>query len=188
MRWVVLLERRKDPRPRKPRHWLGQAGGKVWLVVVNGKWWNLTGRKGIGMWCTALSVVGGEEVVLDKPEVSRRKAMKKKKLDASSDVGVPHLAALESVVLGKLHPIVAHCAVCQYDDGSPRKPGWVTVKTLGSAWVLEAKDPDSCAKLTVVQSTLDDALALLSVLLESDEAPWERDTWMVQQAAKTKKK
>jgi len=188
MRGVVLLVRRRDLRPRKPRHWLGKEPGKIWMVVVNSKWWYLTGKAGVGIWATALHVHQGERIELDKPDYKRRRRVKKKKLDASSEVGVPHLAAIESVVLGKLHPIVAHCAVCQYDDGSPRKPGWITVKTLGSAWVLEAKDPDSCAKLTVVQSTLDDALALLSVLLESDEAPWERDPWMVQQAQKGKKK
>lgn len=99
-----------------------------------------------------------------------------------------HLAPLESNVFSAFHPLVAHCAVTQYDDGEPRRPGWITFKTMGSSWVLEAKDPDSCSRLVVVQTTLDDALALLSVLLESEEAPWEPDPWLMQQAAKERKK
>jgi len=112
--------------------------------------------------------------------------MKRRRAGGETTKDVKHLAALESTVLQNMHPIIAHCAVCQYDDGTSRKPGWVTLKTMGSAWVLEAKDPDSCAKITVVQSSLDDALALLSVLLEADEAPWELDPWLQQQAAKNK--
>lgn len=112
--------------------------------------------------------------------------MKKRKPPGESSGDALHLAAMESTVFGNLHPIVAHCCSTKYDDGTPRKTGWVTMKTMGSAWVLEAKDPDTCSKLTVVQSSLDDALALLSVLLEAEEAPWESDPWMKQQASKKK--
>jgi len=82
---------------------------------------------------------------------------------------------------GKLMGLVAHCADIKYDDGQARQPGWITIKTMGSAWVVECKDPDTTAVLRVVQATLDDALALASVLLESEEAPWEQDKWLQQQ-------
>lgn len=113
--------------------------------------------------------------------------MKRKRQADAAKTPTQHLAPLESNVLSKFHPIVAHCAVTQYEDGEARKPGWITFKTMGSSWVLEAKDPDSCSRLVVVQTTLDDALALLSVLLESEEAPWEPDPWLASQAAKAKK-
>ena len=114
--------------------------------------------------------------------------MKRKR---QGDPGVPvskHLAPLESVVLGKFQGIISHCAVTQYDDGEPRKVGWVTLKTMGSSWVLEFKDPDSCSRLTVVSTTLDEALALAQVLLESEEAPWEPDPWLKSQETKSKAK
>ena len=114
--------------------------------------------------------------------------MKRKRQGDSAVPVSKHLAALESVVFGKLQAIVSHIGVTQYDDGEARKPGWITLSTLGSSWKVEAKDPDSCSKLVVVQTTLDDALALLCVLLESEEAPWEPDTWLAASAAKSKAK
>lgn len=101
---------------------------------------------------------------------------------------VLHLAAVDSDLMARLLPVVQHCSHVQYEDGSPRKPGWITIKTMGSAWVVEAKDPDSCSRLTVVQQTLDEALVLISLLLESDEAPWEQDPWLRASEAKGKKK
>jgi len=93
---------------------------------------------------------------------------------------------MESVILAKYHSLVAHCAATRYDDGDPRQPGWFTVKTLGSAWLVEVKDPDTCARLVVIQATLDDAITLAALLLDSEECPWEPDPWLT--AAKAKKK
>lgn len=112
----------------------------------------------------------------------------KKKAPPSNSGGQKHLAAIESNILSQCLALVKHCAVTQYDDGEPRKPGWITIKTFGSAWQVEAKDPDSCLSLRVVENSLDEALQLLALLLESDEAPWELDTWLQQQALKMKKK
>lgn len=112
----------------------------------------------------------------------------KKKTQPSNASGQKHLASVESNILAQCHSLVRHCAVTQYDDGEPRKPGWLTIKTFGSAWQVEAKDPDSCLSLRVVENSLDEALQLLSLLLESEEAPWELDTWLQQQSLKNKKK
>lgn len=112
----------------------------------------------------------------------------KKKSPPSNSGGQQHLAAIESNILSQCLALVKHMAVVQYDDGTVRKPGWITIKTFGSAWQVEAKDPDSCLSLRVIENSLDEALQLLALLLESDEAPWEVDTWLQQQAAKIRKK
>lgn len=114
--------------------------------------------------------------------------MKRRKSQDGVVRDVEHIAAIESDVLSKLHPLVAHCSCVKYEDGSARQPGWWTVKTMGAAWVVEVKDPDTCCRLVVVQQTIDDALTLASVLLESDEAPWEPDQWLRAAQAKNKKK
>jgi len=111
---------------------------------------------------------------------------KKKPVGAVADA--LHLAAMESDLLSKHQALVAHCAATKYDDGDPRKPGWWTIKTMGSAWVCEVKDPDTAARLVVVQQTLDDALTLANLLLESEEAPWEPDPWLARANAEKKKK
>jgi len=172
------------PRPRKglSRHW------RCFTLLLNGhtvrlyqkKWWGYSAwsitRDGI------TSMLWGDEGSLREVLT-----MKKRKQNAEQSTAA-HLAPMESVVFGKLHSIVAHCAATKYDDGDSRKPGWVTIKTNGSVWVIEAKDPDTSSKLTAIQPTLDDALALLGLLLEADEAPWEHDQWLAQAAAKAKKK
>lgn len=115
------------------------------------------------------------------------KVMKKKKTAVQAS-DAKHLAALESTLLTAQHSLIAHCAVTKYDDGDPRQPGWWTVKTMGSAWVVEIKDPDTCARLVVVQQSFDEAVILAALLLESEEAPWEPDPWLRSNAAKQAKK
>lgn len=102
--------------------------------------------------------------------------------------GPHHLAPLESNVFAKLHSLVAHCAVSRYDDGSPRKPGWFTIKSMGSSWCVQVKDPDSCQSLQAIGATLDDALVLAALLLEAESGPWEPDPYLRQQAAKNPKR
>jgi len=164
------------------------VGGIPWvlLVVVNGVWFRMSSQRRRGTWVTGRRTKGEYWSTFDRPDTRGRVRVKRVKQAGSGDASQKHLAALESVLFGKLQAIVSHLAITQYDDGSPRKPGWVTIKTLGAAWVVEAKDPDSCCKLSVVQNTLDDALAALCLLLESDEAPWEPDAWL--QDRKPKKK
>lgn len=171
----------------RPRRWLSR-GWNAWQLMTSNGWIKVVGRSYYGLTAWS-SVWGGIEyqTYASLTHYGELLAMKKRKQsEGKSDQ--QHVAAMESVVFSKLHPLIAHCAVTRYDDGDPRKPGWITLKTMGSAWVLEAKDPDTSSRLTVVQSSLDDALALLSALLESEEAPWELDPWLAQQAAKGKKK
>lgn len=105
----------------------------------------------------------------------------------SSGEGPKHIAAVESNVFAKLPQLVAHCAVTQYDDGSPRKPGWFTVKTMGSAWVVQVKEPDTALSMQCTAQSLDDALCLADLLLGSDDAPWEPDAFLRRQDAPKKK-
>lgn len=102
--------------------------------------------------------------------------------------GPQHLAAIESVILSKLHPIVKSLAVVRYDDGDPRTPGKLFIETMGSAWKATMTDPDTCAKLQVVAQTLDDALSLLSLLLEAEDTPWEIDQYAMARAKAARKK
>jgi len=101
--------------------------------------------------------------------------------------GPKHLAAMESNVFDKLHNLVAHCAVTRYDDGDPRRPGWFTIKTMGSAWVVQVKEPDACLQMSATAQSLDDALALADLLLGAEEAPWEPDPFLKLQARKVNK-
>jgi len=187
MGWWPITVRSKpvgSSRPRgraiRPGQTLEYVGKKLVLVLLylgpaGTTLYSKNGPDGIRLW--AAEAVSYDEVLKVK-----------KRQPPQNSSGQRHLAPLETNVLSQCHALVKHCAVTQYDDGTPRKPGWITVKTLGSAWQLEAKDPDSCCSLRVIESNLDEALLLLNMLLESEEAPWELDTWLQQQAMRAKKK
>lgn len=112
--------------------------------------------------------------------------MKKKNVKAGAEAG-KHLAPMETNYLGALLPLVEHCALRQYEDGDPREPGYFTVRTSGSAWQIQVKDPDACVSFTTTADTLDKALETAVLLLSCDEAPWEHDRWL-EDAKKRKKK
>lgn len=112
-----------------------------------------------------------------------------KKRTAKKEMGdASHLAPIESDRFHDLLSLVEHMSVRRYDDGDPREPGWITIKTQGSAWIVQVKDPDACCSFSAVGETLDKALATAALLLSTDEAPWEPDTWLAQSAARKKKK
>lgn len=184
----ILLTRTKSLCMwRRPRKWLSRDA-KVYSVVVNRTLYLLVAKRWWGV-SAYLAVKDGREVWPYVREGVFNGTFQMKRRDpASSKSDAQHLASCESVLFSKLHPLVAHCCCTKYDDDTARKPGWWTVKTMGSAWVVEVKDPDTCSRLVVVQQTLDDALALASVLLESDEAPWEPDPWLKANEAKQNKK
>lgn len=98
-----------------------------------------------------------------------------------------HLAPVDSTVFGQLPNIVQHCCVTRYDDGTARQPGWLTIRSQGSAWVVQLKDPDSGCQMRANGNTLDDALALAELLLGAEEAPWEPDPWLASQKKRGKK-
>lgn len=182
----IRLFRPRFRWPYKPRQWLPGREEVEMFVMVNGTDYILTGRAGCGTRIAGFRTLDGPVYTRTHYVVGGPFGMKRVVVAGQAAGKTPHLAALESTVLGKLFPLVAHCAIQQYDDASPRQPGWITIRTLGAAWVVEAKDPDSCSKLTAVQPALDDALALLSVLMESPDAPWEHDPWLAKGKAKKK--
>jgi hypothetical protein len=109
----------------------------------------------------------------------RSVGMRKRSVHSNTkEGGVPcHEAPMETKVFSDLSNCVAHLAVTRYEDGSPRRPGRLLIATRGSSYEVIAKEPDGQLELTVVASTLDDALALMDLFLGAEEAPWRPDPW-----------
>ena len=187
MRTVMLTRQVGRKRVSRKTQWIGSHGWTL-MVLVGRTLFRLHALGGCGIGIAARRNSQGFWEEITDEWMLRRSLVKRKRQADAARPAARHLAPLESVVLGKFQQILNHCAVLQYDDNEPRKPGWVTLKTMGSSWVLEFKDPDSCSRLVVVAADLDDALALAQVLLESEEAPWEPDPWLKQQDARGKAK
>lgn len=184
---AVLYSVRRRKRWTRPRRWLPRHPayylviGVVKAVAVGYQPWR--GYYPVSVYSDR-SGRGLPVVVYPRPEwtVKRRSPGAAQPKD-----GPVHLAPVETTVFSRLMNIVAHCAETRYDDGEPRRPGWFTVKTLGAAWCVQVKDPDSACQMTTTAATLDDALALADVLLGSDEAPWEPDPFLKAQESRKKK-
>lgn len=113
--------------------------------------------------------------------------MKKRIPKGALTTDAKHLAPVESNRMADLMPLIEHCCIRKYDDGDPREPGWFTVKTIGSSWVVQVKDPDACVSFSAVAPTLDQAMETAALLLACDEAPWEPDRFLAQQRGSKKK-
>jgi hypothetical protein len=114
-------------------------------------------------------------------------SMKKRTLTTPGADQGRHLAPMESDIFHQLLALVEHCALRQYDDGSSREPGYLTLRTTGAAWMLSVKDPDTATSFTSVGPTLDKCLETAALLLACDEAPWEADVWLLKGKKKSAK-
>jgi len=118
----------------------------------------------------------------------RLPSMKKRVAKGAINGDQKHLAPVETNLFSQLMPLVEHMAVRRYDDGDPREPGWITIKTQGAAWVVQVKDPDGGVSFSAIGQSLDNALETAALLLACDEAPWEPDRFLMQSKADRKKK
>lgn len=134
-----------------------------------------------------LRVFGGDaQGEVHYPHWEVREMKKRNPSQTTVETLAHHLAAVESRVFDKLHPIVAQIATTKYDDGDPRTPGSLFISTQGSMWRATVTEPDACLKLTMMAQTLDDALAGLALALEAESIPWEVDTYAMSKRPKKK--
>lgn len=111
----------------------------------------------------------------------------KKKISGSGEKesgGFIHLAAVESEILKAFPNVIAHLAVTKYEDGDPRVPGEIHLKTQGPSWFARLKDTDSAQFIPVSAPSVDELLLMMDLLLADEKAPWQAD----QYAARKKKK
>ena len=182
--WSV---RKGGPR-RKPRRFAPRTYFQL-RILVRGKTvvsWFSPNRGYAPFSITRSSGASGGATLYFAPVMETR--VKKRTPQATQGAGPVHLAAMETIIFDRVPNITAHCATVRYEDGTPRQPGWITIRTLGGAWQVTAKEPDACCQLVSVAQTLDDALAQLDLLLGADEAPWELDPWAKRKGGQVDKK
>ncbi len=97
--------------------------------------------------------------------------MKRRSPPTPGVVIVPAIPA-SSTLWPKLPATRAFLHDTQYEDNSPRTPGYLTVRNKVSSMEVTFYDPDSGCRLPVRGRTLDEALTLGEQLLGVEEAPW----------------
>lgn len=130
----------------------------------------------------------GPPKILAFPRIVYKVPDMKKKAAKGAPSESNHRAPMESEYFRDLMSLVEHMALTKYDDGDARETGWITIKTQGSAWMVQVKDPDAGVSFASVGETLDKALATAALLLGCDEAPWEHDQWLMRKMAPKGKK
>jgi hypothetical protein len=113
--------------------------------------------------------------------------MKRRQAATPGGTIVPPLPS-SSVHWPKLPALREFITATKYDDGSPRTPGYLTVRNRVTTFEITVYDPDGCCRLSARASTLDEALALTEKLLGVEEAPWEPDRYLQEQASRGAKK
>jgi len=184
---VRVLRRAPGRAPGRRRGSLGKSWTRFLVMLAHGIAVEVAAKRGSGYlpWCVRRP---GRETWLHPGRSYDEVVNMKRKRQAVEQAGGVASASATSKLLESVSSIVKHLTVRQYDDGSLRTPGTLLVKTVGSMWQLTAKDPDSCQQLIVLAATCDDALLMLSMLLEADDAPWEPDPWAKPQGAKKTRK
>lgn len=141
----------------------------------------------VGICLTALWRAAGGSDVGREPDLQWRIPDVKKKTLLSGSSAERHLAALESALFAQHLALLEHCAVTRYDDGDPREPGFLRFGTLGAAWTLDVKDPDTEMSFRLVDASVDKLWDAAALLLACDEAPFAPDPYLKGRKA-TKKK
>lgn len=171
----------------RPRRYLPRGRGTFFVFLGHFKF-ELQFLFGKGIWARARS--RRTDVLWDAPGVIRweKPNMKKRVAKGTVSGDAKHLAPMETNRLADVMPLVEHCCIRKYDDGDPREPGWFTVKTIGSSWAVQVKDPDGAVSFTAVGATLDQAMETAALLLACEEAPWEPDSFLASSKARKNKK
>lgn len=184
--WFIAIDGPKlSLHKHRPSRWLPRGKGSFSLGF--GRWkYDLTYSHGRGIWVTSRGGWAPEDRLRDSRTLTWEKPNMRKRQATPATGTQKHLAAVETSYFKDIMPLVEHCCFRQYDDGDAREPGWITIKTMGAAWCIQVKDPDSATSFTAIADSIDKALETAALLLAADEAPWETDAFLA--AAKARKK
>lgn len=160
--------------------WVGERPGR-WLPMGVCRFSVLTGNRRYVMRAMPFRGIGVVEVRswawgpgnYDDRLIERRERCSVKKVKVADRATVKHLAALESEMFREHLPIIECLAMLQYNDGSPREPGYLGMWTQGATWFVRVTDKTGEAQMTAEGRTAEEAWDTLSVLLGSEQPPWE---------------
>jgi len=94
----------------------------------------------------------------------------------------------DSKVLAKLPHLIAFVSDVQYEDKTPRVPGYFTLRNRAFTYEITLYDPDAGLRVAIRDLTLDGAFAAANELLRAPDAPWETDDYLMSQLSKKKRR
>lgn len=183
--YKVLAWRRNWPGKRVCQ-WLPRRGEVHFRIVGKTQWLIVQWLPREGYWVTAAGLVGTPDA--ERFYFSPRyqsEAMKRRQAVRPGDTVLPALSSA-STHMPKLPALREFISATKYDDGTPRTPGYFTIRNRVTTYEVTLYDPDACARVSTRAATLDGALSLMEQLIGCEEAPWEHDRYLAEQAVRTK--
>lgn len=128
------------------------------------------GREDIQQW-----FLPGEEVAI------------KRRQNIDTPALLPFLSN-ETVILKKCPALVEFISATAYEDGSPRQPGYVTIRNRVIEFEITLYDPDAGQRVSIRARLIDQCFAGVEAILQAVDAPWEPDQYLQGRLPKKKKK
>lgn len=163
--------------------WLPRRGEKLLKIVMRSQWHLVQWLPREGYWTVSAGLVSdpNETPYYFAPRY-QGDAVKRRQAARPGDTVVPALPSA-SVQWPKLPAIRQFISETKYDDGTPRTPGYLTVRNRVTVFEVTLYDPDSASRIATRGKTLDEALGLAEQLLGVEEAPWEPDAYLLKMMA-----
>lgn len=163
--------------------------GPTRFYVVAPTWWLLVDwvpREGLWAWKYGRGAFDPDRplFIIERPE---KYVLKKRQPIPESSAILPSLST-KTKTWEKFPTLVEFIAATAYADGTPRSPGYVTIRNRAITWEVTLYDPDSGSRLACSGPSLDDSLALAEKLLGAETAPWTRDNYLAALLEKKPKK
>lgn len=173
---------------KRVRHRVPKWRATFFKIVTPRDWELLSWLPRAGWWLLSAGLKGQPDgrpyYECPRPEED---AMKRRLKTEGAQFIMP-AAPSASVLLGKLPAIREFISATEYDDKTPREPGYLTIRTVGTQWQVTLYDPDSGSRLPVRAAELDKALLLAEQMIGVEEAPWEPDRYLTELLAKRSRK
>ena len=169
--WTVFYRGNRWFR-RKPSTWQPLGKGVFFLLTGNGTYamrYAPYRGKSLAAWYRP----GHQAGVAFRDADRVWEVLSVKKVKVADRATVKHLAPLESDMFSEHLAVLEVLAMLQYADGTPREPGYLGMWTQGATWFVRVQDKTGDAQMTAEGRTAEEAWDTLSVLLGSENPPWE---------------
>lgn len=183
-----VLTWRPKSATRRGGQRLPRRGEKRLYVALRDVWLYLEWHAWKGYYPVAL-VDGSDPLhpTIEHWGYPRERMAIKRRSAAPENMVLPALSS-DSMIMKKIPLVMEFLTATAYADGLQRTPGYYTVRNRLVEFEATLYDPDGGVRLVVRHREYDRMWFAVEALLGAEDAPWEPDRYLMEQAAKKPKK
>lgn len=174
------IYRRSQRLPFRGERWFYFAWPRVWFLM---RW---RAHRGYVM-CAVCSAHDPEHAVVERWSFGDETMPIKKKVVSGELPPIPALS-MESVIMKKCPLLMEFISATAYEDGSPRQPGYYTMRNRTIEYELTIYDPDAGMRCSIRSRDHDKCFLGAETILGTPDAPWELDKYLWEHRPKEKSK